>query len=89
MKNDINLLTFLFQINTSPDATDSSGWSALMYASFYGYHRAVSILLQKNANPDFHKTKNDVTPLLMAAQNSHSIFYSKRTLIPIIRQLMD
>ena len=69
--NDINLLTFLLHISTSPDATDTYGWTALMYGSYYGHHRAVSILLQANANPNIQK-KNGATPLFMAAQNGHS-----------------
>ena len=69
--NDINLLTFLLHISTSPDATDTYGWTALMHGSYDGHHRAVSILLQANANPNLQK-KNSVTPLFMAAQNGHS-----------------
>ena len=69
--NDINLLTFLLHISTSPDATDSNGWTALMYGSYYGHHRAISILLRLNANPNLQK-KNGATPLFMAAQNGHS-----------------
>ena len=71
VNNDINLLTFLLHINTSPDATDSNGWTALMYGSYYGHHRAVSILLQVNANPNLQE-KNGATPLFVAAQNGHS-----------------
>ena len=42
-----------------------------MHGSYDGHHRAVSILLQANANPNLQK-KNSVTPLFMAAQNGHS-----------------
>ena len=42
-----------------------------MYGSYYGHHRAVSILLQANANPNL-QTDDGVTPLYMAAQNGHS-----------------
>ena len=69
--NDINLLTFLLHISTSPDATDRNGWTALLYGIHYGHHRAVSILLQVNANPNL-QADDGVTPLYMAAQNGHS-----------------
>ena len=69
--NDINLLTFLLHISTSPDATDNNGWTALMYGSYYDHHRTVSILLQANANPNLPK-RNGATPLFMGAQNGHS-----------------
>ena len=69
--NEINLLTFLLNINTSPDTTDTNGWTALMIGSYYDHHRAVSILLQSNANPSL-KTDNGVTPLYKAAYKGHS-----------------
>ena len=69
--NDINLLTFLLHMSTSPDATDNNGWTALMYGSYDGHHRAVSILLQANANPNV-QTDDGVTPLHMASKNGHS-----------------
>ena len=69
--NDINLLTFLLHISTSPDATDRNGQTALMYGSYYGHHRAVSILLQANANPNL-QGNDGVIPLHMASRNGHS-----------------
>ena len=70
--NNINLLTFLLHISTSPDATsDNNGWTALMKGSYYGHHRAVSILLQANANPNLQRN-DGVTPLSIATQNGHS-----------------
>ena len=69
--NNINLLTFLININTSPDATNDRGWTALMYGSYYGQDKAVSILLQANANPNLQRD-DGTTPLFIAAQNGHS-----------------
>ena len=69
--NNTYLLTFLININTSPDATNDRGETALMYGSYYGRDTAVSILLQANANPNLQKV-NGSTPLFMAAQNGHS-----------------
>ena len=69
--NNINLLTFLLNINISPDATHDQGWTALLYGSYYGRDKAVSILLQANANPDLQKD-DGATPIIMAAQEGHS-----------------
>ena len=69
--NNINLLTFLLNINISPDATDDQGETALFCGSYYGRDKAVSILLQANANPDL-QTDVGITPVFMAAQEGHS-----------------
>ena len=69
--DDINLLTFLLHINTSPNATDAEGWTALMYGSYDGHNRAVNILLQAKANPNL-QAENGVSPLLIAAEKNHS-----------------
>ena len=69
--NNINLLTFLININVSPDTTNDHGETALSYGSSYGRDKAVSILLQANANAN-HQTDDGLTPLYMAVQNGHS-----------------
>ena len=69
--DNINLLTFLININTSPDATNDRGLTALMYGSYSGRDKAVSILLQANANPNLQRD-DGTTPLFMTAQNGHS-----------------
>ena len=46
MDDNINLLTFLLNINISPDATIDEGQTALLLGSYYGQNKAVSILLQ-------------------------------------------
>ena len=69
--NNINLLTFLININISPDATNDQGETALLHGSYYGREKAVSILLQANANPNL-QTDDDATPIFMAAQEGHS-----------------
>ena len=69
--NNINLLTFLININTSPDATNDRGETALLYGSFYGRDKAVGILLQANANPNL-QCDEGTTPLHMAAQQGYS-----------------
>ena len=69
--NNINLLTFLLNINISPDATHDQGQTALLLGSYYGRDKAVSILLQANANPNLQKDSG-ATPIFMAAQEGHS-----------------
>ena len=69
--NNINLQTFLININASPDAADDRGWTALMYGSYYGRDKAVSTLLHANANPNL-QCDDGTTPLFIAAQKGHS-----------------
>ena len=69
--NNINLLTFLLNINISPDATNDNGWTALLLGSYYGREKAVSILLQANANPNLQKD-DGATPIFIAAGKGHS-----------------
>ena len=87
--NDINLLTFLLHISTSPDATDRNGWTALMYGSYYGHHRAAVSLSLLHANADPNLQRDDgATPLLIAAQNGHSDTVSILIQIPTFKQMM-
>ena len=69
--NNINLLTFLLNINISPNATNDQGHTPLLLGSCYGRDKAVSILLQANANPNL-QTDDGITPLFTAAQEGHS-----------------
>ena len=69
--NNIDVLSFLVDINTSSDAVDDYGQTALFYGSFYGRSKAVSLLLKANANPHLHND-DGATPLLMASQNGHT-----------------
>ena len=39
--DNIDLLTFLININTSPDANNHRGWTALLYGSYYGRDKSV------------------------------------------------
>ena len=69
--NNINVLTFLLNINISPDATNDEGETALLYGSYYGRDKATSILLQANGNPNL-QADNGATPIFTAAQEGHS-----------------
>ena len=69
--NDIDLLSFLLDINTSPDATDDKGQTGLLWASYLGQTKAADLLLKANANFNLHRDDGK-TPLLAASQNGHS-----------------
>ena len=70
--NEINILTFLLDIKTNPDAFDAiDDWSALMYASYFGRDEAVTLLLKSNANPHI-KTKEGFTAVCLAIERRHS-----------------
>ena len=69
--NDINVLSFLLDINTSPDATDDKGRSGLLWASNFGQRKAAKLLLKANANSNLHRN-DGVSPLFVASTNGHS-----------------
>ena len=69
--NNIDVLSFLLDINTSPDAADDNGQTALWFGSFYGRSKAVGFLLKANAKPNLYRYDR-VTPLLIASQNGHT-----------------
>ena len=69
--NNINVLSFLLDISTSPDATDDKGLTGLLWASYLGRTEAANLLLKANANPNLHR-EDGVTPLFMASQKGHS-----------------
>ena len=70
--NDIDVLSFLLDINTSPDAADGSKQTALQWGSHIGNSKAVSVLLKANANPNIPRhTCNGATPLHVASHRGH------------------
>ena len=69
--NDIDVLSFLLEINTSPVATDDKGQTGLLWASYLGRTKAAKLLLKANADANLHRN-NGETPLFMASQNGHS-----------------
>ena len=69
--NNINVLSFLLDINTSPDAADDKEWTALMCGSLIAREEAVILLLKANANPNL-QTDIGLTPLHAASSNGHS-----------------
>ena len=71
-ENDINVLRFLLDINTSPDATDDDqGLTGLLWASYLGRTKAAKLLLKANGDPNLHSI-DGVTPLFAASQSGHS-----------------
>ena len=69
--NDINVLSFLLDINTIPDATDDEGLTGLLWASHLGQTKAADLLLKANADPNLCNIYS-LTPLFMASRNGHS-----------------
>ena len=65
-RNDADVLSLLLDINTSPDAIDDKGKTALWWGSYLAQNEAVSLLLKANVNPNL-LTKNDGTPLFIAS----------------------
>ena len=68
---DFDVLSFLLDINTSPDAADNNGNTALIYCSHFARKKAVELLLKANANISV-QAKNGITPLYAVSSNGHS-----------------
>ena len=75
-ENDNNVLSFLLDTNTNPDATDDEGQTGcckhdgvtpLFIASLNGNSDVVSILLKANANPNLRRDDGE-TPLMVASK---------------------
>lgn len=64
------IVEYLLQTGSDPDAICSKGESALMRASYYGYYQIVSILLQYSAKKEI-KNKFGKTALDYAQQQGH------------------
>ena len=71
IEDKIDILSFLLNINTSPDAAIDNGQTGLLFGSYYGKSKAVSLLLKANANPNL-QTNNGLTPLFMASLEGHT-----------------
>ena len=69
--NDIDVLSFLLDINTSPDATDDKRQTGLLWASYLGRTKAADLLVKANADPNLYRD-DGVTPLFIASLNGNS-----------------
>ena len=69
--NDLNLISFLLNINTNPDATDDRRQTGQMLASFYNFEKAAALLLKANANPDLQRD-DGITPLYIASYKGNN-----------------
>lgn len=56
-----------------PAKKDSKGWSPLHYASQYGHEEIVSLLLEKDYNPEIRTHGDRSTSLHLACANGHAI----------------
>ena len=80
--NDINVLNFLLDINTSPDATDVEGHTPLMCASQLGNSKAVDVLLKANADPNI--PRQDGETLLQAWMGTLILSVCFYMLMPVL-----
>ena len=63
---DVGTIKKLLKSGTDVDATDSSGWTALMYAAVSSHSEPVELLVASGANPN-HNSFSGNTPLMAAA----------------------
>ena len=65
------LVALLFEHGAKPDARDSDGWTALMWASWSGLSKVADQLLESGASPAFADRQGN-TALIIAAQRGHA-----------------
>ncbi|XP_066284774.1 ankyrin repeat, SAM and basic leucine zipper domain-containing protein 1-like [Branchiostoma lanceolatum] len=83
MRGDLNRVRELVQAGLDPDVVLSSKWTPLMYAA-QGSHRTIlEFLLEKGADPNFHK---DHYSVLMCACTSQQ---SDQDMLPCIELLLQ
>jgi ankyrin repeat protein len=80
---DIEKLKALVAATKVVGETDSSGWTALMYAAASSHSEPVQLLLAAGANPN-HKSFSGDTPLMASAisgafDNDHTLAIPRRT----------
>ena len=78
--NDVNVLDFLLDINTSPDAGE--GHTPLMCASQLGNSKAVDVLLKANADPNI--PRQDGETLLQAWMGTLILSVCFYMLMPVL-----
>ena len=69
--NDLNLVSFLLNINTNPNAANHEGLTALMHAVCCNRHKALSLLLKANADPNI-QVDDGVTALYFVSLKGHT-----------------
>ena len=69
--NDIDVLSFLLDINTSPDAADDDGTTALIWASHLERKKIVRFLIKAKANQNL-QAKYGISPLHAASNKGHA-----------------
>jgi len=71
MKGNLETVKSYVQNGVSVSQVLRSGWTALMYSVSCGRWQVTEYLLEKKANPNFHKEL--FTPLMAACASSHEI----------------
>jgi len=69
---DNNLVRAFLEQGYNPNEINSNGWSALMYASTYGFVRVVRVLVEYKADVNKKEPKCGKTALMMASGNGHT-----------------
>ena len=68
---DIDVLCFLLNINTSPDAANDDGYTALIWGSHLARKKIVRFLIKAKASQNL-QARNGISPLHVASNNGHS-----------------
>lgn len=67
---DLATVTSLLTKGAKVDATDSEGYTALIYAAAYGYQDIMKLLIDKGA--EVKKLRNEVNPMFAAVNNNNT-----------------
>ena len=70
-ENVIDVLSFLLDIKTSPDAADNNGNTALTLGSLFARKKAIRLLLKADVNINV-QADNGISPLYAASSEGHS-----------------
>ena len=71
-RGDITTISSLLNEGASPDAKDSDGVTALMYASESGHTDVVVLLLKQGANPNLRDSQYGMNALMLSAAEGHT-----------------
>lgn len=70
---DLRLVqTLLQEKKVEPNATNSGGWTAVMYAAHYGHYNVIRMLVDHGCDVNLREWTSQRTALMMAASNGHT-----------------